>query len=67
MVVDQLLEPAALDVLEAMADTGVRAMVELQARVGRRTGELCALGWDCMSGEAAPSSISASVTVLVHV
>jgi len=51
VVVDQLLEPAALDLLEAMADTGVRAMVELQARVGRRTGELCALGWDCVSSE----------------
>ena len=47
-VIDQLLDPAALDLLEAMHGAGVRAMIELQARAGRRTGELCGLRHDCL-------------------
>ena len=49
MVLDQLLDPAALQLLEAIAGTDVRTMVELQARVGRRTAELCQLRWGCLS------------------
>ena len=49
VVMDQLLDPAALELLEATADADTRAMVELQAEVGRRTGELCALRWDCLA------------------
>ncbi len=63
-VLDQLLASAALDRLEA--DT--RTMIELQALVGRRTGELCGLRWDCLrvdevvdeTGQLAPAP------VLVH-
>ena len=33
-VIDQLLDPAALDLLEAMHGAAVRAMIELQARAG---------------------------------
>ncbi len=50
-VVDQLIDPAALDRLEAASDIGTRAMVELQALVGRRTAELCGLAWDCLRTE----------------
>jgi integrase len=49
MVVDQLLDPAALQLLEEVAGADVRTMVELQARVGRRTAELCQLRWGCLS------------------
>ena len=38
-VVDQLIGPANLDRLEAAFDADTRAMVELQAVVGRRTAE----------------------------
>jgi integrase len=48
VVMDQLLDAAALELLEATADADVRAMVELQARVGRRTAELCGLRWNCL-------------------
>jgi integrase len=48
-VIDQLLDPAALDLAEAMHGEDERAMVELQARVGRRTGELCGLRCDCLA------------------
>jgi len=49
MVIDQLLDPAALQLLEDIAGADVRTMVELQARVGRRTAELCQLRWECLS------------------
>jgi integrase len=48
-VIDQLLDPAALGLLEAMYGADTRAMVELEARVGRRTGELCGLRYDCLA------------------
>lgn len=51
VVLDQLLEPAALEQLEATFGVGTRAMVELQALVGRRTAELCGLRWDCLRVE----------------
>ncbi|MDA8301836.1 MAG: tyrosine-type recombinase/integrase [Actinomycetota bacterium] len=68
VVVDQLLDGPALEALEAQHGTDMRAMVELQAEVGRRTGELCQLRWDCLCfgevldelGQARPSP------VLVH-
>ncbi len=49
VVVDQLLAPNALQALEAMHGRDARVKVELQARVGRRTGELCGLRFDCLS------------------
>jgi integrase len=49
VVVDQLLASAALAALEAKHGVDARTMVELQAQVGRRTGELCQLSWDCLS------------------
>lgn len=48
-VLDQLLDPAALEGLEARFGTDTRAMIELEARVGRRTGELCGLRLDCLA------------------
>ena len=50
-VIDQLLDPAALALLEEAFGPDRRAMVELQASVGRRTGELCALRLDCLGYE----------------
>lgn len=49
VVLDQLLDPSSLQLLEDSADADARAMLELQAEVGRRTGELCGLRWDCLS------------------
>lgn len=51
VVLDQLLDSAALDRLETTFDVGTRAMVEVQALVGRRTAELCGLRWDCLRVE----------------
>ena len=48
-VMDQLLAPSALELLEGGYGPDVRAMVELQAEAGRRTGELCHLRWDCLA------------------
>lgn len=48
-VVDQLLDPAALAALEAAHGVDARVMFVLQASVGRRTGELCALRADCLA------------------
>jgi len=47
-VLAQLLTPDNLDALERLAGASVRAAVELAAGVGRRTGELCMLRWDCL-------------------
>ena len=68
VVLDQLLEPAALDRLEESFGADRRAMVELQARVGLRTGELCGLGFECLAfeeilGEAGESR---AAPVLIH-
>lgn len=49
VVADQLLSPAALDLLETNHGADARAMVELEAEVGRRTGELCGLRWGCLA------------------
>ncbi len=51
VVVEQLLALEALEQLEAASGADVRAMVELQALVGRRTGELCGLRWDCLAAD----------------
>ncbi|MGH9107025.1 MAG: tyrosine-type recombinase/integrase, partial [Acidimicrobiales bacterium] len=50
-VIDQLLDPAALALLEEAFGPDRRAMVELQAQVGRRTGELCSLRLECLGYE----------------
>jgi integrase len=47
-VIAQLLEPASLAVLEALAGPTLTAAVELAAGVGRRTAELCSLAFDCL-------------------
>ncbi len=47
-VLDQLLDAAALEILEARFGAETRAMVELEAAVGRRTGELCGLRLECL-------------------
>jgi integrase len=67
-VLDQLIDPAALDRLEASFDVETRAMVELQALVGRRTGELCGLAWDCLRIEEVVDEIGqlSRAPVLVH-
>ncbi|MGH9186605.1 MAG: hypothetical protein ACRD0U_12440, partial [Acidimicrobiales bacterium] len=47
-VIAQLLDPASLAVLEELAGPTLKAAVELGAGVGRRTAELCSLGFDCL-------------------
>lgn len=49
VVVEQLLAPDVLERLEAASGADVRAMLELQVLVGRRTGELCGLRWNCLA------------------
>ncbi len=51
VVMGQLLHPDALGTLEEAYGPDRRAMVELEARVGRRTGELCALRLECLAFE----------------
>ena len=48
VVMAQLLSPENLNILEAQAGATIRAAVELAAGVGRRTGELCVLSFDCL-------------------
>jgi hypothetical protein len=45
VVLEQLLCEQALGRLEVTAGPDIRTMVELQARVGRRPGDLCGLVW----------------------
>ncbi len=68
VVVGQLLAPTALDLLEAGHGTDVRAMVELQAEVGRRTSELCGLRLDCLAFDEVPGETGQmrAAPVLVH-
>jgi len=68
VVLEQLLSDQALGRLEATAGPDVRAMVELQARVGRRPGELCTLAWDCLTIEEVldEDGQSRAAPVLVH-
>jgi integrase len=54
VVLDQLLDTGALDGLEASYGTQMRAMVEIGAAVGRRTGELCGLRLQCLAYEEIP-------------
>jgi integrase len=68
VVVDQLLAPAALDTLESAHGADLRAMIELQALVGRRTGELCALRYDCLAFDEVTDEAGRArpAPVLVH-
>jgi integrase len=68
VVVEQLLAPEALELLEAASGADVRAMVELQVLVGRRTGELCGLRWDCLSADEMVSQDGQArpAPVLIH-
>ncbi len=67
-VLDQLLGPAALKVLEASCGAQVRAMVELEARVGRRTGELCGLRLECLAFDEVldDTGLAGAAPVLIH-
>lgn len=47
-VMAQLLNPESLALLESLAGPTIRAAVELGAGVGRRTGELCSLPFQCL-------------------
>jgi integrase len=68
MVLDQLLHPDALALLEELFGKDRRAMVELEASVGRRTGELCALRLECLDFEesADESGQLRAAPLLVH-
>ena len=68
VVMDQLLGPAALGALEEAFGADQRAMVELEAQAGRRTGELCALRLECLAFEEVPDEAGElrSAPVLVH-
>lgn len=48
-VMAQLLDDEALALLESLSGPDVRAAIELQAGVGRRTGELCSLAYGCLA------------------
>jgi integrase len=67
-VVDQLLDDTALERLEGLFDVDTRVMVELQARIGRRTGELCRLRWECLRSVEAidETGVARVVSVLIH-
>jgi integrase len=47
-VMDQLLSSSSLELFEKLFGPEIRAAVELQAGVGRRTEEICSLSWDCL-------------------
>jgi len=47
-VMDQLLSDESLQLLEDRSGPDWRAVVELQASVGRRTAEVCELRWGCL-------------------
>jgi len=68
VVLDQLLERTTLERLEARYDAQMRAMVELEARVGRRTGELCGLRLECLATEEVldEAGRTRAAPVLVH-
>ncbi len=48
-VMDQLFSAESLRLLEDQRGPAWRALVELQAAVGRRTAEVCHLPWDCLA------------------
>jgi hypothetical protein len=68
VILDQLLCPEALGSLEQRFGPDRRAMVEVAARVGRRTGELCALRAQCLAFEeiVAETGELRYAPVLVH-
>ena len=71
-VMAQLLSEDSLVLLERLAGATGRAAVELLAGVGRRTAELCGLGFECLDYDSAgperanPDGASAASPVLVH-
>jgi integrase len=68
VVLAQLLDEQNLARLEALSGPGVRAALELQAGVGRRTGELCSLALDCLDQDERLGEDGArrQAAVLVH-
>lgn len=68
VVMDQLLSAGSLQLLEDQAGPAWRAMVELQACVGRRTGELCGLRWNCLVHDERvdDDGVARSQPVMVH-
>lgn len=67
-VMAQLLSEQSLAVLEGQSGTSCRAAVELQAGVGRRTAELCALAFDCLDYDThnGADNVVHRTPVLVH-
>ena len=67
-VLAQLLSPGSLALLESRAGQTIRAAVELDAGIGRRTAELCALRYDCLDYDEHTGEDGArrSSPVLVH-
>jgi integrase len=68
MVLAQLLSTANLEALERISGPFVRAAVELQAGVGRRTAELCGLAFECLDHDShtGVDSPARRTPVLVH-
>jgi integrase len=48
-VMDIILDPASLELLETAAGADARRWVQIQAEVGRRTSELSGLPFDCLA------------------
>ena len=68
IVLAQLLDEANLERLEAVSGPSMRAAVELQAGVGRRTGELCSLVFNCLDYDehVDEEGVRRRAPVLVH-
>ncbi len=60
IVMDQLLDDSALAILETLFGRDARALVELQAEIGRRPTETCSLALECLEWDASDEP------VLVH-
>ncbi len=52
IVMDQLLDDSALEILETLFGTDARALVELHSEIGRRPTETCVLRLQCLEWDA---------------
>ncbi len=67
-VLAQLLDEAALALMERLQGTSARVAIELLAATGRRPSEVCELAWDCLSYDSHVDEHDAQtkLPVLVH-
>ena len=67
-VMDIVLDPGSLSLLEAVAGADARRWVQIQAEVGRRTAELSGLPFDCLGYDEQVDGVGGpqSLPVLIH-